>query len=361
VTSSSIRVFELPPRAGIESEAKRVYELLTARNASPAAETAAARALRVRQADEAYVTAAAKVGVTLLAPASRFIAGKRLLIVGEGVLQYLPFAALPDPSDAGTTPVPLMVNHEIMTAPSASVISLLRQETAGRAAAENAVAIFADPVFSPADVRVERSKVMPVAARASDAFVRLRFSRTEAEEIARLAPEGAVLKALDFDASRDAVLGADLRRYRILHFATHSLLDNQHAELSGVVLSLVDRTGRPQNGFLRVYDIYNLRLGSDLVVLSACRTALGEEIKGEGLIGLTRAFLYAGAPRVVATLWEIDDRTTAELMKGFYGGLFSRTERPAAALRQAQIEMWKRRGWEAPYYWAAFTLQGEWR
>jgi len=254
-----------------------------------------------------------------------------------------------------------MVNHEIITAPSASVISLLRQETAGRAPAEKAVAIFADPVFSPADVRVERSRVVPVVAKESDGFVRLRFSRNEAEEIERLAPEGSALKAVDFDATRDAVLRADLGRYRVLHFATHSVLDDQHAELSGVVLSLVDRAGRPQNGFLRVYDVYNLRLGSDLVVLSACRTALGEEIKGEGLIGLTRAFLYAGAPRVVATLWEIDDRTTAELMKGFYAGLFSRTERPAAALRQAQIDMWKRKGWDAPYYWAAFTLQGEWR
>jgi len=128
-----------------------------------------------------------------------------------------------------------------------------------------------------------------------------------------------------------------------------------------VVHSLADRTGHPQNGFLRLYDIYNLRLASDLVVLSACRTALGGEIKGEGLIGLTRGFLYAGAPRVVATLWEVDDRTTSELMKRFYEGMLARGERPAAALRAAQTAMWKTSGWNAPYYWAAFTLQGEWR
>jgi CHAT domain-containing protein len=142
--------------------------------------------------------------------------------------------------------------------------------------------------------------------------------RTEPEEIARLAPPESTLKALDFDASRETVMRPEIGRYRIVHFATHSLLDNQHPELSGVVLSLFDRSGHPQNGFLRLYDIYNLRLASDLVVLSACQTALGGEIKGEGLIGLTRGFLYAGAPRVVATLWEIDDRTTAELMKLFY-------------------------------------------
>jgi CHAT domain-containing protein len=127
------------------------------------------------------------------------------------------------------------------------------------------------------------------------------------------------------------------------------------------VLSLVDRSGRPQNGFLRLYDIYNLRLGSDLVVLSACQTALGREIRGEGLIGLTRGFLYAGARRVVASLWQIDDRTSAELMRQFYERMLVQGERPAAALRAAQIAMWRTKGWEAPYYWAAFTLQGEWR
>jgi CHAT domain-containing protein len=191
--------------------------------------------------------------------------------------------------------------------------------------------------------------------------VRLRFSRIEAEEIARLAPAKGTLKALDFDASRETVLTTDLGQYRIVHFATHSLLDNQRADLSGVVLSLVDRSGRRQNGFLRLYDIYNLRLESDLVVLSACRTALGDDIKGEGLIGLTRGFLYAGAPRVVATFWDVDDRATADLMKRFYGGMLARGERPAAALRAAQLSMWRTKGWEAPYYWAAFTFQGEWR
>jgi CHAT domain-containing protein len=146
-----------------------------------------------------------------------------------------------------------------------------------------------------------------------------------------------------------------------VHFATHSVLNNQRPELSGVVLSLVDQSGQPQNGFLRLYDIYNLRLASDLVVLSACQTALGGEIKGEGLIGLTRGFLYAGAARVVASLWEIDDRTSAELMKRFYESMLVGGERPAAALRAAQTAMWRTKGWDEPYYWAAYTLQGEWR
>jgi CHAT domain-containing protein len=257
-----------------------------------------------------------------------------------------------------------------VTAPSASVLAALRREATGRGTAAKSVAIFADPVFSADDARVRRELSMPVsfsepirsgAGFSGPEFLRLRFSRSEAYEIEKLAPPGSVLTALDFDASRETVLRTALSDYRVLHFATHSLLDSEHAELSGVVLSLVDRYGRPQNGFLRLYDIYNLRLGSDLVVLSACRTALGEEIKGEGLIGLTRAFLYAGARRVAATLWEIDDRTTAALMKRFYEGLLARNERPAEALRNAQVSLWKSKGWEAPYYWAAFTLQGEWR
>jgi CHAT domain-containing protein/tetratricopeptide (TPR) repeat protein len=370
-TPSSIEVFNLPAKAAIEHAAKRVYELLTARNQSRAKETPAARASRVRQADEEFRAAASTASAMLLSPASSRIAGKRLLIVADGVLQYLPFGALPEPG-AGQDAVPLIANHEIASAPSASVLAFLRQQTADRKPADKAVAILADPVFTSNDARVRQQQkseavVSPNAARRSAAdlgvqeFVRLRFSRTEAEEIARLSPPDSTLKALDFDASRDTVLRPELGQYRIVHFATHSLLNNEHPELSGVVLSLVDRTGRPQNGFLRLYDIYNLRLASDLVVLSACQTALGGEIKGEGLIGLTRGFLYAGAPRVVATLWEIDDRTTAELMKRFYAGVLGRGERPAAALRASQIAMWESRGWEAPYYWAAFTLQGEWR
>jgi CHAT domain-containing protein len=185
------------------------------------------------------------------------------------------------------------------------------------------------------------------------------FSRREANEILRLA--GAGFKALDFAANRATALGSNLIRYRIIHFATHSLLNSQHPELSGIVLSLVDEEGRPQDGFLRLHDIYNLRLAADLVVLSACKTGLGKEIKGEGLVGLTRGFLYAGAPRVVASLWKVDDHATAELMKLFYQRMLRDGLRPAAALRRAQMDMSKQPRWAAPYYWAGFTIQGEWK
>jgi CHAT domain-containing protein len=353
-----------------------MYELLTARNGKLANETPASRAARLRQADEAWVGAAMKVSRMLLEPAVSHIEGKRIVIVGEGVLQYLPFAALPDPAPDKVDAAPLIAKHEIVTAPSASVLAVLRRQTAGRKPAPRALAILADPVFSRDDDRVVRrqkgQKNAQVGGMAGQVFrsaselgvqdfVRLRFSRHEAEEIARLAPPGTTLKALDFDASRETVFRPDFGQHRIVHFATHSLLNNRQPELSGVVLSLVDPAGKPRNGFLRLYDIYNLRLGSDLVVLSACRTALGREIKGEGLIGITRGFLYAGAPRVIASLWEVDDRTSVEVMKRLYEGMLGRGERPAAALRTAQVEMWRTKGWDAPYFWAAYTLLGEWR
>ena len=149
--------------------------------------------------------------------------------------------------------------------------------------------------------------------------------------------------------------------YRIVHFATHGVLNTQRPALSGLVLSLLDPAGRRQDGFLRLHDVYNLQLAADLVVLSGCQTALGKEVGGEGLVGLTRGFLYAGADRVVASLWQVDDESTAELMKRFYRAMLRDGRRPAEALRAAQLELAADRRWSAPFYWAGFVLQGEWR
>ncbi len=355
VAHSSADVFVLPARAEVEDAAKRVYTLLTARNGRPPNETAEARAARLRRADQAWPAVAEKLSRMLLGPVASRIDGKRLLIVADGALQYLPFSALPDPAGGS----PLTVKHEIIMAPSASVVAVMRRETDGRAPAERQLAVVADPVFSTDDARI--TETTRSATATSQDFARLRFSRREAEDIVRLLPARATFKALDFDASRETVLRPDFGRHRIVHFATHSVLNNERPELSGVVLSLVDRSGKPRDGFLRLYEIYNLRLAADLVVLSACQTALGGDITGEGLIGLTRGFLYAGARRVVSSLWEVDDRTSAELMKRFYEAMLVRGERPAAALRAAQVAMWSKKGWDAPYYWAAYTMQGEWR
>ena len=190
---------------------------------------------------------------------------------------------------------------------------------------------------------------------------RLAATRQEADAIVATVPPALALKKVGFDASRTAALGSELAQYRIVHFATHGVFDNENPGLSGLILSLYDEKGQPQDGFLRLHDIYNLQLPAELIVLSACNTALGKQVKGEGLMGMVRGFLYAGGQRVVASLWKVDDEATGELMKRFYSEMLQMNRSPAAALRQAQIAMWQQDRWRPPFYWAAFAMQGEWR
>ncbi|HET9317325.1 MAG TPA: CHAT domain-containing protein, partial [Vicinamibacteria bacterium] len=192
-------------------------------------------------------------------------------------------------------------------------------------------------------------------------FGRLPYSRREAESIAATAPPGTVLLALDFNASRAQALSTELARYRIVHLATHGFVDERQPDLSGLVFSLVDRRGRPQEGFVRLRDVYGLRLPVDLVVLSGCRTGLGQQVRGEGLVGLVRGFMYAGAPRAVAGLWSVEDRATAALMLEFYRGLLGSGRPPAEALRRAQLAVRAQPRWRHPFYWAGFVLHGDWR
>lgn len=353
VTPTSLKSFEIPKRAEIETAARRMYEALTARNQIEARETPEQRRRRIDRADVDYPPAAAALSRLILQPVASQLGNKRLVIVADGVLQYIPFAALPEFSEQ-----PLIKNHEIITLPSASVLAVLRQETAERKPAAKTLAVLADPVFQRDDPRLKQ----PAATRTGDAeFVRLRFSRAEADQIASFAPPELTLKALDFAANRETATSEELGNYRIIHFATHAVINHQHPELSGIVLSQVDERGQPRNGFLRLHEIYNLRLSADLVVLSACETALGKEVRGEGMIGLTRGFMYARAPRVAASLWRTDDRAAAELMKRFYQGMLGEKMTAASALRAAQISLWQDKRWATPYFWAAFTLQGEWK
>ncbi len=375
VTQNSINSFELQKREVLEAAARRLYEVLTERNRVVKNETPEQRRLRLDRSDAEYASAARTLSDLVLQPVASQLGTKRLLIVGEGLLQYVPFGGLPVPvakGDLSTAYRPLVVEHEIINLPSASVMDVLRRETTGRKPAPKTLAVLADPVFQSDDSRIagavkNHPDALPtdVSRSARDAglegFVRLRFTRQEADEIAKFAPSEKRLEALDFVASRATATSPELGQYRILHFATHGLINNQNPELSGMVLSLVNEKGQPQNGFLRLYEIYNLKLGADLVVLSACQTALGKEVKGEGLGGLARGFMYAGAPRVVASLWQVDDRATAQLMKRFYEEMLGHGLRPAAALRAAQVSMYSDKRWASPHFWAGFTLQGEWK
>jgi len=350
VTQSELKSFVLPKRAVIEAAARRVYDLLLVSNKT--------------QARRPTELALAEFSRMILGPAASLLKKERIVIVADGALEYVPFTAL----SIDSAYEPLIARHEVISLPSASVLDALRRENRQRA--PEALAVLADAVFQSDDSRfkahaspgADRGELMRSAADTGVFnFPRLPFSRREAEAIVAKAGEPRSLKALDFTASRETVFNTKLDQYRIIHFATHALLNSQHPALSGIVLSLYDEQGRPIDGFVRAHEIYNLKLNADLVVLSACRTALGSEIKGEGLVGLTRGFMYAGTPSVVASLWDVRDEATSELMSRFYEKMFKDRMKPAAALRAAQVSMWKERRWSTPYYWAGFILQGEWR
>jgi CHAT domain-containing protein/tetratricopeptide (TPR) repeat protein len=401
VTPSALVSYELPARTEIEVAARRVYESLTARNKVVKFETPEEKHARIMKADAEFFGAATDLGRMVLGPVASALGKKRLLIVGDGALQYIPFAALSVPQQNSardqrqsslTAYRPLVSEHEVVSLPSASTLAVLRSEVSGRAPAAKAVAVLADPVFDPNDPRLSTanksgkgnatqngdsasSRTIATAVEsdvtrsmsetdsegeAPQYIPRLPFTRREADAITGLVPSANREEALDFAANRSTALSPDLGQYRFVHFATHGFLNSKHPELSGIVLSLVDEQGREQDGFLRAHEIYNLKLPADLVVLSGCRTGLGKDIRGEGLLSLTRGFMYAGAARVVVSLWDVNDEATAELMARFYKLMLGKKPlSPAAALKEAQASMSKDKRWQAPYYWAGFVLQGE--
>lgn len=390
VTTTDVTSFELPPRREIEDVGRRVYELLTARQPR-SGESVTARNARVARADADLRRETLALSGMILAPvATHFGAawrGRRLLIVASEMLQFLPFSALSEP--AGDSQ-PLVIGHEVAYLPSASVLSTIRTHAARQAPAARQLAVVADPVFDAEDSRIaggarpEAERARSLTRGTSDApgvsvearalrsvegagqspmprLTRLPFTRQEARAIAALVPAGQRLEATDFRASRATVLAPELADYRFVHLATHGFFNSEQPELSGLVFSLLDRSGKPQDGFLRLSDIYNMRLSADVVVLSACQTALGKDIRGEGLVGLTRGFLYAGARRVVASLWQVDDLATAELMRRFYRGMILDGLRPAEALHRAQQQLARDPRWSSPFFWSAFVLQGDWQ
>jgi CHAT domain-containing protein len=411
ITNDSIKGFQLEARDKVEAVANRLVQALTARNRDLPKETFQQREQRVAIADREYSEAVLELSRMVIEPVASELGQKRLVIVADGALQYVPFSALPRPGSvtssfgsttaAASRSTTLIDAHEIVSLPSASVLALQRRELANRTPAPLRLAVIADPVFDVHDPRVSDalaganrsrktsktsaaitqqpsetpapltksktqnsvlvSALREVGLNSDGTLRRLPQSRTEASAISQLVPPKEVLKALDFNASRTTALSGELAKYQYVHFATHGVLSLEHPELSGIALSMVDEKGRMQDGYLRLYEIYSLNLPAELVVLSACETGVGKQIRGEGLIALTRGFMYAGAKRVVASLWKVDDSATAALMAQFYKEMFSKGKRPSAALQAAQLEIAKQKRWQHPYYWAGFVLQGEWR
>ncbi len=296
----------------------------------------------------------------LLAKALDGLTSRRLLIVADGALQYVPFGALPLPTGSTVHQEafhPLLAQYEILLLPSVAVLEEIRRIARARPPGPLSIAVLADPQYAelvpaqqPRSVETERSRTLE----------ELPWSRREAEQIGAIAQDREVLMALGADASRQLVMSGRLSNYRILHFATHGFLDSDHPELSGLALAQFDAQGRRVDGFMFLQDLYSLSLHADLAVLSGCETGLGHDLRGEGFLGLTHGFLHAGASQVVASLWPVRDRAAAELMQRFYRAMLEEGMHPVAALRKAQLEMRSQRAWRDPYFWAGFVIQGDW-
>lgn len=379
VTKEGYSSYELPAKADIEATAQEFYDLLQ----SPGFEMETRGWGGNIPINQINTDSARQLSDILLGQVQDKLTKKRLLIVADGALNYIPFASLPilNPADTdGTDPlIPLMNDYEIVNLPSASTLDILRQEPKQQTNRTANIAIFADPVFDPEDKRVNgNASAQQKTSEADRGLSELALNRAaanldigdwkrlpgtlkEAKAITALIPNQNDIQFYDFDANLKNATKPELENYDYIHFATHGILDTVNPELSGVVLSLVDQNGAPQNGFLRLHDVFNLKLSAaDLVVLSACQTGLGEEVRGEGIVGLTRGFMYAGSPRVLVSLWNVDDDATAEIMTRFYRLMLEDKLTAAQALQQAQLEMQTETQWRSPYYWAAFVLQGEW-
>ncbi|MGB3535671.1 MAG: CHAT domain-containing tetratricopeptide repeat protein, partial [Microcoleaceae cyanobacterium] len=406
VSSTEVKSYQLPKRAEIEQLSQSFLAEIESRAVIP--------------------PSGEELSQVLLSPVINQLGNKRLVIVGDGILQTVPFAALPltsppalsyeergqivssrlfingeggkkmnhasllaGRSEGGYTDnssplsgrteegyTPLIVQHEIITLPSASSLAILREQVEGRTPAPKKVAVIADPVFAENDPRfqadyqastpINNVNLIVLRQAISDDFLgknlgRLGHTRAEAEAILALVPDDLEQLSLDFDANRQAATDSNLSQYQIVHFATHGLLNETQPELSGLVFSLYDQQGVENPGFLQLNDIFNLTLSADLVVLSACETGVGQEIRGEGLVSLTRGFMYAGAERIVVSLWAVADSSTSEFMQDYYRKILDNNSNPATAMRETQLEMLQSDQFNAPYFWAAFVFQGEWK
>lgn len=370
-SNTEVFSYELPPQSIIEEKINRVTELIRDRDLRPDEELEEYQR-RLAAAEQEYWRDAQELSNLLFSQAADKLGKKRLVVVADKQLHYIPFAALPKPQRDGTqsSPEPLIVDHEIVCQPSANALLLLEKHYAESPSAKTLLAL-ADPVFSRDDARLrnivsneaDSSRLVTLSSpqRGDQVFLRLPATRQEAESISSYLGPGQATILTGEAASRETLLHINFAGYKIVHLATHGVYDEETPELSGIVLSQFDKRGNPQNGYLRLSDIYQLSMPVDLVVLSACSSGQGKIVRGEGIIGLTRAFMQTGCKSVLSSLWKVDDAATAQLMNNYYEALIVENSTPAAALRQAQLEMWKSPEWHSPFYWAAFNLHGEFR
>lgn len=378
LSSHHVRTYTLPRASDLRSQVDQFRAALLARARNPPGEGLAARHMRVAAADIRCEREAFALGHLLLEPALNLPGIRTLVIVPAGPMWMLPFAALRLPAPASNDRTARVLTEyavarfRIVEEPSASVLlSLIGRRHPGKRPLR--VAIFADPVYNTSDARVQGHIVLaksdsssaPPANNATwdseagmEHLPRLDGSEKEALGITRLAGPKNVALYAGFAAQPEAVWRTDWSRYAIAHFAAHAIVNPDHPAFSGIVLSMVNRRGHREDGVLWLSEIYSLKMPVSLVVLSGCGTAAGQQIPGEGIAGLSRAFFYAGAGRVVGSLWSVEDQQTSALMRNFYYGLLKRNLSAAEALRAAQLQMARTGQWQAPYFWAGFVLQG---
>ena len=358
----------LPPQNVLENRIEAIRQTFDSRQMLPG-EDVETYQKRAADAESVFSRETKLLSNELFGQIAEKIANKRLIIVPDGKLALLPISALPFPDSDES----FAVRNEIVYQPSASFLNILPKLQNPKHQPNKDLLVFADPVFNDSDSRLTGkaakdsffSSILNLRDfRLTDAngnIPRLFATQKEADSIAEAVGKSNTEIVSGFAANREKALSDDVSDYRILHFATHGLIDLERPEISSIVLSQFDETGQKREGFLRLQDIYALDLSSDLVVLSACQSGVGKEVKGEGMMSLNNAFLQAGAKSVLSSAWKVDDDATAEFMKRFYTNLINEKLTPAESLRRTQIEMARETQFKSPFYWAAFTVQGEYR
>ena len=371
VGKTEVSSYVLPPRAEIETYIENLRAQVASREIKEGEEVEDYQK-RISEAESNYQREARELSNQLFGQIADKLSNKRLIIVPDGKLHYFPVSALPLPNSASDDPI--LLTNETVYEPSAQTLSLLAKSRNQSVTATKDLLVFSDPIFTTDDARfsadnkpLENSNTQSVQ---TDKFrfvetlsnlTRLPASKDESDSIIKIigASESDVFSG--FRANREQLLNVKTGDYKILHFATHGLTNEQRPELSGIILSRFDEKGQKLDESFRIHDIYGLNLNADLVVLSACETGIGKEVKGEGLMSLNNAFLQTGAKSVMASLWKVEDGATLELMKTFYGAMKDENLTPSQALRQAQIKLRRNPQYQSPFYWAAFTVQGDFR
>lgn len=364
VSQSEIKSYELSSARKIEDLSRQFLDVI-----------------RVHPAEKnvkgvVYKQLANALGEILLGTVANEIEGKKIIICGEGLIQIIPFGALAiaNKQAKNSEYKPLILTNEIISISSVSSVLASRKELKDKVFPEGLLLAIGDPVYSFEDIRIKgkQSKTSEngneiainglnsVDIKREDMLSRLPYTRVEVDRIIKLATNLNAKLFTDFNANLENLV-SKAQYYKYTHIATHGILNTVEPELSTLILSLYDENGKKQEGFLTLNKIFGLNLNAELVTLSACQTGMGKRIRGEGDIGLTKAFLSVGAKRVLSSLWSVSDEGSAELMIRFYKNLFQVSASPSHALREAQTSMIKEKKWQHPFFWAAFQLQGDWK